>query len=172
MATGMRSLVTVLTGGLFRLLPIVFLCLAVMACVGRPSLSKPDPYAQAPADNGLAGPPVPTRKERKAAQKDWEAVHPVQVEEAEEAEEATEAAEAEDAAVGAELAQVDEPEADPFILVPVNELLEPAERPMESKRPVALLMHPPRVHDDSTPSRYNASKTSSWLNGDRRTRSR
>ena len=116
----MRSLDTVLPGGLFRLLPIVFLCLSLIACSGRPSLTKPDPYAEAPIDNGLAGPPVPTRKERKAAQKDWDAVHPVQVEEAEEA---AVDAEAEDTKGGTELAQVDELEADPFILEPVNELL-------------------------------------------------
>lgn len=69
----MFSQLTTLSAGYARFVLLALVSLLLVACAGRSAVTAPDPYAEVPAGADLAGPPEPTRKERKAALKDWEA---------------------------------------------------------------------------------------------------
>jgi len=62
-----------LSTGCGRFVLLVLVSQFLVACAGRSAVNEPDPYAEVPGSAGLAGPPEPSRKERKAALKDWKA---------------------------------------------------------------------------------------------------
>jgi len=69
----MPSQVTVISARYVRFALLALLSLFLSACAGRSAVTAPDPYAEVPANAESAGPPEPTRKERKAALKNWQA---------------------------------------------------------------------------------------------------
>lgn len=75
-AARMRRQLTTLLARYVRFVPLALASLFLASCTGRSAATAPDPYAEIPTSTESEGPPEPSRKERKAALKNWQAQQP------------------------------------------------------------------------------------------------